>query len=183
MMMPEKPSDETRRSKEPTDSLNFESEDETQAEAEADSGQAQAKAVRSRAPERRKAPASAEEFVLTELSERVRVANSRLRAQLTGTILLELTRSGKKFLFDWNTDAFSLVPTEGAPADCIIRLREETLQRISLGELNPQIAMLSDKIEVSGRLSLAIYFFNLVVPPAGMERSRSGLEGYPSAGG
>jgi putative sterol carrier protein len=44
-------------------------------------------------------------------------------------------------------------------------MSEDHLKRIWQGELNPQIAMLSEKIRVEGRKAVAIYLFNLIAPP------------------
>jgi hypothetical protein len=55
-------------------------------------------------------------------------------------------------------------PQASATPDCVIRINQTNLLKIAAGDLNPQVAMLSSKIKVSGRASLAIYFFNLVAP-------------------
>lgn len=133
--------------------------------------------------DRKKEALLPEEILSERLKEQTQLANARLRAQLTGSILIELTPSGKKFIFDWSGDNLTFGPCDGGQADCTIRLSGESLVRIAKGELNPQIAMLSDKLEVSGRLSLAIYFFNLIVPPSGLEKGHAdGEEHSPVAG-
>lgn len=45
---------------------------------------------------------------------------------------------------------------------CIITTDAVHMLSIAAGHLNPQIAMLSEKIEVSGRVGPALYFFNLI---------------------
>lgn len=132
---------------------------------------------RTRAAERRKPASSVDEILGDQLRDRVKAANSRLRAQMMGSILIELIPGGRKFLFDWSSDDFQMASSNAVQADCTMRLSEETLMRIALGELNPQVAMLSDKIRVSGKLSLAVYFFNLIVDSGDM-----GRDGAPSYG-
>ena len=55
-------------------------------------------------------------------------------------------------------------PSTKVELDCYISLNDRDVYRIYRGDLNPQIAMLSDKIEVGGKLSFAVYFFNLIAP-------------------
>ncbi|MFM1847500.1 MAG: sterol transfer family, partial [Pseudomonadota bacterium] len=76
---------------------------------------------------------------------------------------------GKKYGFDWRQDDLVVVPLQGdlkgvGAADCSIRLSEDSLLRVASGDLNPQVGMLSDKIKVQGKVSFAVYFFNLVAP-------------------
>jgi hypothetical protein len=54
--------------------------------------------------------------------------------------------------------------TSTAAVDCTIQLSEHTLLRIAAGELNAQVAMISDKVKVRGTSGLAVYFFNLIAP-------------------
>ena len=120
---------------------------------------------RGRAQEpRRPAPVSVQELLGDSLLARARAADAKLRAQLMGSILLRFTNSGQRYLFDWSGDEPQAGPSDRESVDCIINLSEQTLLRIASGDLNPQIAMLSDKVNVKGRLSLAIYWFNLIVP-------------------
>jgi hypothetical protein len=119
-------------------------------------------------PERRRPPANAHELMLEEVKARAQRAGTRLRECLLGTLLIELT-NGKKFGFDWRQAELVVVPLEGelkgvGAADCTIRLSEDNLMRVASGDLNPQVGMLSDKIRVQGKVSFAVYFFNLVAP-------------------
>lgn len=119
-------------------------------------------------PERRRAPANADELMLEELKARAQRAGPRLRECLLGTLLIELT-NGKKYGFDWRQGELVVAPLQGdlsgvGPADCTIRISEDHLMRVANGDLNPQVGMLSDKIKVIGKVSFAVYFFNLVAP-------------------
>lgn len=128
-----------------------------------------------RSSERRKPAASAKELFGNELIVRAQNSNPKLRENLTGTILVNVApeaaqKGGAKYLFDWSATAPLSGPTEVSNADCVMSLSEEVLLGIHTGALNPQVAMLSDKIQVSGKLSLAIYFFNLIVPHSSLNR-------------
>ena len=146
------------------------------------------------APLERRAPArNGEEVILKELCARARSAHERLRALLTGRIVISLRDLGRSFAFNWTSAQASveevpaakakelmahakssdtqLAPAEDSAAaslkdeiDCYITLSDRDVYRIYRGDLNPQIAMLSDKIEVGGKLSFAVYFFNLIAP-------------------
>ena len=48
--------------------------------------------------------------------------------------------------------------------DCVVKLKEPQLMAIQSGELNPQIALVNEKVKVEGAAGLAMYFFNLVYP-------------------
>lgn len=118
-------------------------------------------------PERRRPAANVREL-FEDVKARASRASPRLRECLLGTMMIELT-SGKKFGLDWRQADLIIVPLEGdvsaygAP-DCSIRLSEDNLLRIANGDLNPQVGMLSEKIRVTGKVSFAVYFFNLIAP-------------------
>ncbi len=118
--------------------------------------------------DRRRPATSVQDVFGDELMERAVGANPRLRGHVTGKILFKFQNKPEQILFDWSSDkpAISkLAPSGAEPAsDCVIRLSEHNLLQVANGDLNPQIGMLSDKIQVAGRLSLAIYFFNLIAP-------------------
>lgn len=109
------------------------------------------------------APNNAEELFLDELLLRAEDAEPKLRAQLTGTIIVELKDLRQSFIFDWSSEKPKIEKTDSTTADCIIHTSEEHILSVSKGDLNPQIGMLSDKISVEGNVGLAVYFFNLVV--------------------
>lgn len=85
----------------------------------------------------------------------------KLRTHLAGTIFIELTPEKKKLSFDGKTGKFV---EGGSASDCQISTSARYLEEISAGDLNPQIAMLTDKVKVSGDVGLAVYFFNLIAP-------------------
>ncbi len=106
----------------------------------------------------------ANEVLLDELEQRYVRANERLKAQLTGTVLIDL-RGKKRFMFTPTSSRPVIKEAEASSkGECSITLSEIELLRVANGELNPQVAMLSDKIHVEGKLNLAVYFFNLVAP-------------------
>ena len=78
--------------------------------------------------------------------------------------MFEIEDRKEKYLFDWSAEGIKSSRTEAAESDCKITLSEDNLLRIAWGDLNPQLAMLSDKVKVTGQLSLAIYVFNLIAP-------------------
>jgi putative sterol carrier protein len=114
--------------------------------------------------ERRKNFSNARELMTEELRMRAEESSERLRACLTGSIIVKLRERGEKYLFDWSSTQPRAEVTDQTTGDCVITLSENNLLRVATGELNPQIGMLSDKIAVEGKLSLAVYFFNLIAP-------------------
>ncbi len=116
------------------------------------------------------------DVVCEELPARASRAKARLRPYLAGTLVIELTNLGEKFLFDWRGEEPKVSPIEGpiqlaqgetsdaAAVDCIVSLSEQNLMSVRSGDLNPQLAMLADKIKVKGKVAPAVYLFNLVAP-------------------
>lgn len=120
--------------------------------------------------------------VLTEeLPFRAEKAAARLKPFLTARVLFELSDSGDKYLFDW-TDKGPIVTSlskdsvviidedekaaksEGTQVDTTITLSERAVMAIRSGELNPQVGMLTEKIRVLGKVSPAVYIFNVIAP-------------------
>lgn len=114
--------------------------------------------------ERRRNFQHARELMTDELRLRATESSDRLRACLTGSIVVKLRDRSEKYLFDWTGTAVRAEATEDSTGDCVITVSENNLLRIASGDLNPQIGMLSEKIAVQGKLSLAVYFFNLIAP-------------------
>lgn len=143
--------------------------------------------------EKRVPAKSGEDVISREILARARSAHERLRTLLSGRILITLRDLNRSFLFNWsnaqaavsevsNDNAKEMIAQtkasanqnaateESAPVssketiDCYLTLSDRDVFRIYRGDLNPQIAMLSDKIEVGGKLSYAVYFFNLIAP-------------------
>lgn len=136
-------------------------------------------------PEQQRAPRkviqNGRDVMCEELPDRAQRAGLRLKPYLTARILMELSNSGERYLFDWREDApkVSAVPREIAvtteelapetPSDKVvvdahIVLSEQHLMAIRSGDLNPQVGMLTEKIKVKGKVSPAVYIFNLIAP-------------------
>jgi putative sterol carrier protein len=105
------------------------------------------------------------DLIFGPVRERAQRANDKLRSHLSGTILLSLTDSSEKYHFSWKSK--DIVITEGAAdsTDCTIEIGSSDLLGIADGALNAQIAILSHKIKISGKMNSAVYFFNLFAPP------------------
>ena len=133
-------------------------------------------------PAPRKVIQNGRDVLCEELPDRALRAKLRLKPYLSGAMAVELTNSGERFLFDWRNDDPKVTPLSkestvrvgegvtvgegGGPSfvDCIISLSEQNLMAIRSGDLNPQVAMLADKIKVAGKVGPAVYLFNLVAP-------------------
>jgi len=133
-----------------------------------------------RAP--RKAIQNGRDVMCEELPDRAQRAGLRLKPYLTASIVVELTNSGERYLVDWRQDAPKVNPIprevvvsieevtgESAASDKLhvdahIALSEQHLMAIRSGDLNPQVGMLTEKIKVKGKVSPAVYIFNLVAP-------------------
>jgi hypothetical protein len=114
----------------------------------------------------RRKPRSQEELLLEAVPERANSAPTHLKTILQGKVLIEILPSSKKYLFDGSADKPCSVTevASAVEADCTISIHGKDLMRISDGDLNPQILMLSHKSKVWGNSKLATYFFNLVAP-------------------
>ena len=106
---------------------------------------------------------SIDEFLTKDLIERAKGSSEQLRNFLKGTISIEF-RDGKKFFFVCGSDGLSLTQESDSDAECKVILDSKDFEQLVKGYLNPQIGMLSDKIRVTGKTDLALYFFNLVSP-------------------
>jgi len=111
-----------------------------------------------------KNPWQVSEILEKRLPDRARQAGDRLRTILTAKIIVELTETKRRLMIDWTTKqmAVSLVSPE-ATADTVIRLSERTLQAIARGDLNPQLAIVSGTVFISGKTEPALYLFNLLL--------------------
>jgi len=99
-----------------------------------------------------------------------------MKPHLTCSLVVELTSSGEKFLFDWKGEEPKVAPVTGpvliasaeggdpSAVDSLISLTEQNLMAVRSGDLNPQVAMLADKIKVKGKIGPAVYLFNLIAP-------------------
>lgn len=94
--------------------------------------------------------------VIRLIKRRFQGASERLTSKLQGTVLLEVPDGNLK-------EQVIISPQADAP-QVTIRLSMQALLRIAAGDLNPQMALVSDKVTVTGDHGLAMYFFNLVAP-------------------
>ena len=127
-------------------------------------------------PVTRKAIQNGRDVLCEELPGRASRAKLRMKPHLTCTLVVELTSSGEKFLVDWKGDEPTVVPVSGPVSvatvegrdadavDSVISLTEQNLMAVRSGDLNPQVAMLADKIKVKGKIGPAVYLFNLIAP-------------------
>ncbi len=127
-------------------------------------------------PVTRKVIQNGRDVLCEELPSRASRAKLRLKPHLTCTLAVELSSSGERFIFDWNGDEPTVVPAggvltvnaenpgEATLVDSIISLTEQNLMAVRSGDLNPQVAMLTDKIKVKGKIGPAVYLFNLIAP-------------------
>lgn len=160
------------------------SEEDLESEDVNDESEEEEEREHQRAP--RKAINNGRDVLCEELPDRAQRAALRLKPYLTNTIIMELTNSGERFLFDWRGDAPAVTPIaretaistdealgvvvspEKVNAETHVLLSEAHLMSVRSGELNPQVGMLTEKIKVRGKVSPAVYIFNLIAP-----RSRS----------
>jgi hypothetical protein len=89
---------------------------------------------------------------------------ANLKTRLLGKIVLSVKDKMDGYLFEWTEDNLHVEKWSGEPpAGCqtMIELENRDLELIVRGKLNPQVAMLSHKVNVSGEVSQAVYLFNL----------------------
>jgi SCP-2 sterol transfer family len=127
-------------------------------------------------PVARKLIQNGRDVLCDELPDRAQRAKLRLKPYLTGALAVELTNSGERFVFDWRGDDLKVSPlssdvtltigegSDSSTVECIVSLNEQSLMAVRSGDLNPQVAMLSDKIRIKGKVGMAVYLFNLVAP-------------------
>ncbi len=106
---------------------------------------------------------SVEELLTNEIVLRVERANEHLKSKIKGTVLVKI-KGQDTFHMDATKGSLQVNKNGPTSADAVIEIGEHDLLRVASGHLNPQIAMLSDKITIAGNAELAIYFFNLIAP-------------------
>jgi hypothetical protein len=128
------------------------------------------------APPTRKVIQNGRDVLCEELPSRAQRAKLRLKPHLTCVLGVELSSSGEKFVFDWKGDDAKVSPASGpltlnadnpggaTVVESLISLTEQNLMAVRSGDLNPQVAMLADKIRVKGKIGPAVYLFNLIAP-------------------
>jgi hypothetical protein len=127
-------------------------------------------------PAPRKPIQNGRDVICEELPARASRAKLRLHSYLKAALVVELANSGDRFLFDWRGEEPKVTPYESrepvsisdgagsAGVDSFVAITEQNLMAIRSGDLNPQVAMLADKIKVRGKMSPAVYLFNLIAP-------------------
>lgn len=111
--------------------------------------------------ERQRRMSRAERILCQEIPEAAARADDNLRAALTGAIKITITNRDQSFFVDWTKDDIDVRVNADEEGDCHIALEEKVLLRLRDGKLNPQIALLSEKVAVTGNSSLAVFFCNL----------------------
>jgi hypothetical protein len=127
-------------------------------------------------PPTRKVIQNGRDVLCEELPNRAARAKLRLKPHLTCVLGVEISSSGEKFVFDWKGEEPKVSPAggtltvnaenpgEATLVDSIISISEQNLMAVRSGDLNPQVAMLADKIKVKGKVGPAVYLFNLIAP-------------------
>lgn len=87
-------------------------------------------------------------------------SNSRLKQHLTGVVQLIITGTGS-YILDWREDDMTIKEGEVENADCTIEMNSADFIDAANGDLNIQIAILSDKVKFKGRAEMASYLFNI----------------------
>jgi SCP-2 sterol transfer family len=114
-------------------------------------------------------------FLLDALPDRMRKEGMTLTPHFVGGILLKFSDTQEQYRCEWGPDAMTVTRSESrregeehegvkSELECVLETKTLHLLRIAQGDLNPQLAMLSGKIKVSGKIEPAVYFFNLVAP-------------------
>jgi len=122
------------------------------------------RATRSRKPTRGAKKDALIDFLREGYVKAMESDRANLKAQLAGNLLLRFRDSGRCISFEGpsgEVQALSSSQASGYQSDCTVDLSENHLEQILDGDLNPQVAMLSEKLRVQGKLSLAVYFFNV----------------------
>lgn len=89
-------------------------------------------------------------------------SSERLKLHLTAPIVFRITDSSDIYTLDWSGSEIKVSAGDIEKPGCVILIKERHLMDIAAGTLNPQVAMLSDKIEIEGQMELAVYVFNLI---------------------
>lgn len=114
--------------------------------------------------DRRPSPKDVAALLLQEVPARSERSDEKLKAALAGSIAVSITDKNERYRGAWEGSRLQIKKDKDTASDCTISTTEKNLMKISDGSLNPQIAMLSGKVSVSGNAQLGIYFFNLVAP-------------------
>ena len=86
----------------------------------------------------------------------------RLHTCIPGTVQFYMKGSKERFIVDGSGKEIKVIDGLVNEPDCTITIEAQDMLGIADGILNPQIAMLSEKIQVKGNSGLAMYVFNLL---------------------
>jgi putative sterol carrier protein len=95
-------------------------------------------------------------------STEARERKDRLYGCLNGSIQFYLTGSKDRFFIEGTGTTIAIKDGVVDKPDCLISISARDLQGIIDGNINAQVALISDKVKVEGNTGLAIYAFNLV---------------------
>lgn len=155
------------RNEEGDDEIEDDEEDEDDEDEDEEENQQSQKRRDSYRARRRRNFDRAQEFFTEGLTARVERITDKLRSQVDGLIQISVIDKKEHYYLDGRGGALQVLEKlsdKKDSADCVINVIEKDLLKIVEGGLNPQVAMLSDKIKVEGKSALAIYFFNLLAP-------------------
>lgn len=122
--------------------------------------------ARRNVPQRKRSFSNAAE-VIDYIPERVHSLPPRLHENLLGVIAVEVTENNPANLkfrryIDWRGEKIVCSELYDGIPDTTVTVSEYVLMEISRGNLNPQIALVSNRVRVSGKIGFGIYFFNLI---------------------
>lgn len=107
-------------------------------------------------------PKDSLEELVQAVVRRAKDASPNLKTQLAGTFELFIRDRPYRVAFDFSATPVKILDNTTKTFDCVLEIDERTLMRIDRGELNSQLALLSEKVTVRGRAGIAVYFFNLL---------------------
>lgn len=90
----------------------------------------------------------------------------KIKSLVQGYNLIHITENKVDILIQWLDDDVT-VENKSLPLEelsCKIIMNKSNFSKITQGKLNPQIALLSDKVKVEGKVNNAVYLFNLLAP-------------------
>lgn len=95
------------------------------------------------------------------LCKNSRRLNRRLKTHITGRIQLIVSGGKENYVLDWRGDDLLLNDGRDPEAECVIEIGERDLLDVIKGNSNFQIALLSDKVKLSGQVGMALYLSNI----------------------
>ncbi len=95
------------------------------------------------------------------LCKNSRRLNRRLKTHITGRIQLIVSGGKENYVLDWRGEDLLLNDGRDPEAECVIEISERDLLDVIKGNSNLQIALLSDKVKLSGQVGMALYLSNI----------------------